>query len=558
MGENPGSGVFNIRLNEIEEVMQNIPTNLVDGSSALSPSEQLEAELARNRWDARNIPGLRYAPHDTRYYVDFRQVPEVFRSAVKDYIRLKLVGGRSATTLNNNVRYLGHFFTFFLHQYPSACTLQTLSSHDIDAFILYLKTSVDQRGVKNPSQNIYSHLVPLMGLLFYLERVEHLIKPKEPATRIIWRDHYPKVDRSGSGQVKYIPQTVLSQLDAHIQHLRPFYIPLIALLRASGWRISDILFLKWDTCLEQEGEKISLVGDIQKTRVLGHKIPIAKEIAAVVLAQIEWVKQHYTTEENPKRWLFPASKRMRNSPRFQLGNPLASRGLYEVLDRLAEKYQIQDEAGNIFHFRLHAFRHTKAVELVNNGMSLLMVQQWMAHTSPEMTVIYAKILDETLRTQWEKTVQQGIVQFNDGKPEFVPGKKLLPMAGENTFDPERVREHRQNVKMALGSCLKTAKIMCKFVELPCFHCPAYVLTPDDLPALEAYEQQILERIEIGKQAGNNHWTLVNQKNLDERVRPALAFLRGGHIVAKTDKQEREYTNEEWERRQHNQQEEDHE
>src|SRR5258707_4163135 len=128
-------------------------------------------------------------------------------------------------------------------------------------------------------------------------------------------------------------------------------------------------------------------------------------------------------------------------------------------------------------------------------------------------------------TVWEKTVRQGIVQFNDGKPEFVPGKKLLlPMADANAFDPERVREHRQNVKMALGSCLKTAKIMCKFVELPCFHCPAYMLTLDDLSALEAYAQQILERIEIGKRAGNAHWTLVNQKNLDERVRPAIALL----------------------------------
>lgn len=100
--------------------------------------------------------------------------------------------------------------------------------------------------------------------------------------------------------------------------------------------------------------------------------------------------------------------------------------------------------------------------------------------------------------------------------------------------------------------------MCKFVELPCFHCPAYVLTPEDLPALEAYEQQILERVAIGKQAGNAHWIKVNQKNLDEGVRPALALLRQGHIVAKTDKQEREYPNEEWEQHQHQQQEQAHE
>ena len=123
------------------------------------------------------------------------------------------------------------------------------------------------------------------------------------------------------------------------------------------------------------------------------------------------------------------------------------------------------------------------------------------------------------------------------------------MTGANTFDPGRVREHRQNIKMALGSCLKTAKIVCKFVELPCFHCPAYVLTPDDLPALLAYEQQILERIEVGKRARNVHWIEVNQKNLDERVRPAIALLKQGHIVARTEKQEREYTDEEWEQRQ---------
>lgn len=328
------------------------------------------------------------------------------------------------------------------------------------------------------------------------------------------------------------------------------------LLRASGWRISDVLALKWMNCLEQHNEKYCLVGDIQKTRVLGHRIPISQEVAAVIQAQIVWVKQHYSAQENPHGWLFPASKILQQgrSPRFLAGDPLSANGIRDRLSHLARKYQIQDEQGSLFHFRLHAFRHTKAVELINNGMSLVLVQQWMAHASPEMTLIYAKILDDTMRTAWEKTVQQGIVQFNDGKPEFVPGKKLLPMASTNAFDPERVREHRQNVKMALGSCLKTAKMVCKFVELPCFHCPAYVLTPDDLPALEAYAQQILARIEIGKQAGNAHWIDVNQKNLDERVRPAIALLRQGHIVAKTDKQEREYADDEWEQRQQNQKE----
>ncbi len=116
-------------------------------------------------------------------------------------------------------------------------------------------------------------------------------------------------------------------------------------------------------------------------------------------------------------------------------------------------------------------------------------------------------------------------------------------------DPERVRDYRSNTKLPIGNCVKPPKLICKFTELPCFHCPAYVLTPDDLPALETYEQQILERIEIGKQVNNTYWIEVNQKNLDERVRPAIAMLKQGKIVAKSDKHEREYTPEEWDQRQ---------
>ncbi len=524
---------------------------LVKATAMLAPVDLVETELAKDRWDARNIPGLQYAPHTGNHYINFTNVPETFRPVVKSYTKFLLTAGRAALTLDNCAYYLGKFFIFFSRRYPDVSTLQALTEQDIDAFIFDLRATLNFRGGKTSDSQIWASVHSLEGLLSYLERIESPLKPSCPTARIIWPHHYPPKKSKKPQEVKYIPKGALDQLDEHFQHLAPSCIPIVILLRASGWRISDVLYLKLDTCLEQEGnEKYWLVGDIQKTRVLAHKIPITQEIAAVLMTQITWVKQHYTPEENPKGWLFPASKTrgQGNSKRLKQGEPLAARGVNEALNYIGVKYQIKDEQGNIFRFKSHAFRHTKAVELLNSGMSLIMVQQWLAHASPEMTLIYAKILDETMRTQWQKTVQQGIIQFNDGKPEFIPGKKVLPMAGSNTFDPERVREHRQNVKMALGSCLKTAKIVCKFVELPCFHCPAYVLTPDDLPALEAYEQQIFERIEVGKQAGNVHWIEVNQKNLDERVRPAIALLKEGQLIAKTDKCEREYTDEEWKQR----------
>ncbi len=524
----------------------------VDGTGALALRPGIEEEFAKDRWDARQIPGLRYARHTGEYYMNFMGIAEPFCPYVKGYARFLIAADRAVKTIATHVRYLKQFFCFFCQRYPQARSLQDLREQDMDAFILSLQVYLHEHGGKNESSFVWRHIHTVEAFLAYLERIQSPIKPQESTPRIIWPHHYPQHAWAWprSHDVKYIPQIVLKQLDTHARHIPSTYIPVVLLLRASGWRISDVLSLHLETCLEQEGDKFWLSGDIQKTHMLGHKIPITQEVAAVILAQRAWVKQHYTPSENPHHWLFPASKKRRNyktQQRFLLGNPLKSDAVREALNRLAQRCQIHNEQGEIFHFKLHAFRHTKAVELLNNGMSLVLVPQWMAHASLEMTLIYARILDETMRKAWEKTVELGIVQCNDGKPQYVPGK---PLTGENTFDPERVREHRQNIKMALGSCLKTAKIMCKCVELPCFHCPAYVLTSDDLPALEVYEQQILERIEIGKQAGNAHWTLVNQKNLDERVRPAIALLGQGQIVAKTDKQEREYTDEEWEQRHH--------
>ena len=531
--------------------MVNTSLKVIDKATELSPLEGLEREFAKDRWDARNIPGLRYAAHTGNYYIRFTGVPERFRPLVKDYVKFQLVTGRAAATLNEAAYYLGHFFTFYLKLYPNAETLHDLTTEDIDAFILTLRATLNKRGAKISERQIVDYMLRVEGLLHYLERFQSPMKPDRPAATIVWPQHFPRYLSSSSRQVKYIPETVLRQLDATLEHLPSIYIPVVILLRASGWRISDVLSLKHELCLEYQDGQFWLVGDIQKTCVFNHRIPITQEVASVVLAQIALVMQEYSPEENPQGWLFPAPK---NNPdyrrRFLQGEPLCAGGVNNALNRLAENYHIRDEQENIFHFRSHAFRHTKAVELINNGMSLVMVQQWMAHASPEMTLVYAKILDKTMREQWEKTLKHGIVQFNEGKPEYVSGRKMLTMLNEpETFNPERVRDYRANLKLPLGNCLKPPKLVCKFTELPCFHCPAYVLTPDDLPALETYEQQILERIAIGRQANNAYWIEVNQKNLDERLRPAIAMLKQGQIVAKSEKYEREYTLDEWAERQ---------
>jgi hypothetical protein len=126
--------------------MKNTDIRLFEGTSALAPLEQLTEEFAKDKWDARLIPGLRYAPHTFNYYIDFQRIPEIFRPVVKEHIKCKLTTGVSASTLHRCTYCVGNFLTFFVQQYPHAQTLQTLSKQDIDMFIMALKVDAEYMG----------------------------------------------------------------------------------------------------------------------------------------------------------------------------------------------------------------------------------------------------------------------------------------------------------------------------------------------------------------------------------------------------------------------------
>jgi len=438
--------------------------------------------------DVRNLSGVRYSEHRSDHLLNFAAVPDPFRPIVKDYLKFKLTTNNwSYGAASLALKYLRGFVAWFSVHYPTTSGFQHLASSDIDTYLQHLRSATNRYGRKHSPTYIWEAVTYPKYFLRHLQRVKSLLAPAEPIDNIIWPEHAGKKPQRNLNAIKHIPECVLLQLDGHIQDLPEASRPVVILLRASGWRISDVLNLRYDTCLEHTFDKATrkwkwdLVGDIQKTRVLGHKIPIDEGVATLIQAQQTLVKQKFTAVHNPKHYLFAALTRQRE------GRPLAARTIYEALNRLAAEHEIRGEDGQIFHFRTHAFRHSKAVELINKGMPLVYVQQWMAHLSPEMTTVYARIQSNTMRKEWEKTTAKGIVRFNDGQPEYLDGKKALTVLNDDSFDPLRVRENRVNVKMPLGTCTKTDKIVCRFFELPCFHCIAYVLAPDDLPALEAYE-----------------------------------------------------------------------
>ena len=170
-----------------------------------------------------------------------------------------------------------------------------------------------------------------------------------------------------------------------------------------GRRISEILLLDPDPLLplatpaaDPEPGGMTARLRYQQTKIDGapDTILVDAEIAAIIRAQQQWAAawlgEHAAPGARP-RYLFLGLLFNRNADR-----PYVSATLHRVLTELARRLDIRDSAGRPVGFRrTHRFRHTRATSLLNAGVPIHVVQRYLGHLSPAMTMHYAQTLAET-------------------------------------------------------------------------------------------------------------------------------------------------------------------
>jgi integrase len=467
---------------------------------------EIEAVFARDRWDVRTIPGLRCQDTWQAFIVDFSGVPQAFREEVKGYIRMTLTAkDQTAGYALRETRVLQAFLTFLGERHAGIDHLRNLSAADILAWVEKLRCETNRRGSARSLPDIAYHVGASQRFARHLQRIESRDAPTRRLEKIYPPELVPPTRRTEDrNRVKYIPETVLQQIDQHIEAFDEAYLPILVVLRASGWRISDVLALRYDTCLEGEGDRWSLVGDIHKTRVLGHHVPITADVASAIRVQTALVRKAFGEYENPKHYLFPSS-----NPRC-IGLPVRANAVTNAFHRFVTRCRIVGPDGRPFRLRAHAFRHTKAVELINNGMGMSYVQQWLAHLSPEMTLVYTRVSEDTMRKQWEEAMTRGAVHIASAGPQPIDPDELI--AG-NELELAYIRGNLDATRVETGYCFKPLKMECPFVEIACFTCHNHVTTTDFLPQFQRQERDLIEQIDLGTAAGRPHWVDKNQKKL---------------------------------------------
>jgi integrase len=305
---------------------------------------------------------------------------------------------------------------------------------------------------------------------------------------------------------------------------------ILMLLARTGRRVNELLMLDrdpllpldtpllpLDTPLVRSGPPDAFVARLhyQQTKIEDgpDTIPVDEEIVAIIHAQQLWADKFLTDHGSPAatpKYLFLATRMNRNGDR-----PYPTGHLHNALTKLVARLDIHDSTGRLVDFqRTHRFRHTLATSLLNAGVPLHVVQRYLGHVSPTMTMIYAQTLEAT------------------HEREFLRYHKLTADARELGLDPRDVYDMLQLDKrtdriLPNGWCLLPPRSTCGKGNA-CLTCDKYVTDATCLPELSR-QQAATERLidqrcqEFRTRTGhdldpNNIWLTARRQEHDALTR----------------------------------------
>ena len=202
---------------------------------------------------------------------------------------------------------------------------------------------------------------------------------------------------------------LLEQPDRHTSKGRRD-LTLLSVLYDSGARVQELIDIKVYDVVIQESAVITLTGKGNKTR----RVPIMKNTATLL--------QNYLLENQlDKPW--------RNE------NPLFTNSQHRKLTKegvayIVSKYVTSARRMSTFipqKVKVHTFRHSKAMHLLQAGVNLIYIRDFLGHVDLKTTEIYAKADTETKRKAIENLYPDLI---DSNLPDWSKDQALLSWLSE--------------------------------------------------------------------------------------------------------------------------------
>ena len=292
---------------------------------------------------------------------------------VKDFLDYcEVERGLSSKTQENYSHYLNKLKEWLKTQNKNSLRPHDLSSQDVWDYRLFLSRYQNKaKGLSRLTQNYY--LIALRALLGYFVAKDIVCLPPDKVT-------LPK-DAEKEKTIKFLNLDQIQKLlDApdpeNPAGLRDKVI--LEALFSTGLRIAELVALnkeQFDFSSDKKDFELGVIGKGSRPRTV-----YFSERA------LEWLKKYLNTRKDKQKALF-----INYRGRTKEENRLTSRSI----ERMMKKYSIK--AGIPLFTTPHTLRHSYATDLLEQGVDLRTIQEFLGHKNIVTTQIYTHVTNKRLR-----------------------------------------------------------------------------------------------------------------------------------------------------------------
>jgi len=454
-----------------------------------------ESEYKKDIWDFRCL-GLECPPASSLYTLNFEHILQPWlRQSAKIFIR-HILAINSTAEAKNKLMSLKRL-SRFLHEKYEGITSQDINRTIILSWLEHLNSqscSIRVKGIVHTNQ-----------FLELCQRNQWLDITDKP---LIYKEDYP--GKQPRPAPRDMPCEVVEQLHRNLDKLPEPYMRMILVIQETGMRVAELCLLQFD-CLRQDNHGDWFLNYYQFKMKKDHSVPVSRELAAVIQEQQAFITNLFGSDFE---YLFCS-----RCAHTWLKKPMGTRGFADMVNRFGKENNICGTSGQLWNFQTHQFRHTVGTSMINRGVPIHIVQRYLGHETPEMTLRYARIYDQTLKEE--------VAKFQ-GKVVNIAGQVVESQNPE--FDTADLQWFKRNVQaqaLPNGSCALPAPMKeCPHANA-CLTCTHFRTT---IEFLAHHQEQLQQTEKLLEKAKVNGWT--RQVEMNERVaknlRTILSSLETGN------------------------------
>ena len=404
-----------------------------------------------------------------------------------------------------------------------------LSRADVDRFLLRVRSAISPATGRPYSPRRAASIVEDCAFVLREARDMGLLASLAPTFAIRRGDGGRHIREEEPGRA--LPAHVVAQLDTHLEILRsvpgsaagPAHRSLgvlgdqagnmavlaYLLLKGTGRRVGEVASLHLE-CLDiDEHAKPVLIYDNHKALRMGRRLPLADSaLVEAIRAQQAWVKVRFPGTDPAGLWLLP------RGTRNITGTAHLPAGQIAMWMRVWVGRITRIDAGGLdssgepvpFDRALihpHAFRHTYAQTLADQGVPAPVLRDLMDHRSIDTTMGYYSVGEAKKRAAMELLARHTV--DNRGT--------VRPLQDGRSSSTARLREQLSWVAVPMGKCSEPSNVKAGGGACPiryqCAGCPHFESDPSYLPELRAYADQLRREREAMIAVGAAEWVVAN-------------------------------------------------